>query len=181
MARRRRRSSRRRHNPFFLGKKTAVGTSLSGRLVRSKSKKRRLSGAALISWRKAHVKGRRKVKSLVGRKRRRSNPWFLGKKTAVGTSISGRVIKSKHKGKRLGRKQLAAWRKKHVKGSYRVKSLLRGQKKSRRLNPTRGRTMSARLAVLERQVRAMAKAMTKTMRSLKSGGRRRRRLGAGRR
>ena len=158
-----------RYNPFFLGKKTAVGTSLSGRLVRSKSKKRRLSGAALLAWRKKHVKGRRRVKSLLGgtKKSRRLNPWFLGKKTAVGSKITGRVVKSKHKGKRLSKAALLSWRKTHVKGRRRVSSLLKGSKKSRRLNPTHGnKGLSARIALLERKIAAITKAHKKMIKSL---------------
>lgn len=172
---------RRRYNPFFLGKKTAVGTSLSGRLIRSKSKKRRLSGAALAAWRKKHVKGRYRVKSLLhgSKKSRRLNPWFLGKKTAVGSVMKGRVIKSKHKGKRLSKAALLAWRKTHVKGRHRVKSLLHGSKKSRRMNPTRGRSLSARIALLERKIKAMSKAHAKIIRKLESKMSHRR-LGSGR-
>lgn len=177
MARRRRKSARRsarrsaRYNPFFLGKKTALGSSLSGRLLR---RKKRPSKKALSTWRKKNVRGKRRVKSLVAGEAKLPflNPWFLGKKTALGSPITGRVVRSKSKRRRIGKKALLTWRKKHVKGRYVVKGGKRVRKNPSYANPRQNKGLSARLARLERKIKALSKRLTKATSH--------RRLGSGR-
>jgi len=65
-------------NPYYLGKKTALGSNLKGRMVRVKGRgKKRISGKKLSAWRKTHLKGLHyKVKVRTYRKTRK-NPMSL--------------------------------------------------------------------------------------------------------
>jgi len=47
-----------RRNPLYLGKQTAVGTRLTGRMIRAKGRRRRLSRGRVDSWRMQNVLGR---------------------------------------------------------------------------------------------------------------------------
>jgi hypothetical protein len=50
--------SRRRRNPLYLGKQTAVGTRLTGRMIRVKGSRRRLARGRVDAWRMENVLGR---------------------------------------------------------------------------------------------------------------------------
>jgi hypothetical protein len=143
-------------NPYYLGKRTAVGTNLKGRMVRKTGRaKKRLTGAALSAWRKAHLKGlhyKVKVKTYRKRTATRANPRPL--------SLYDNPL-SKHR-KSTKRSRAAKRRARDSMGHFlnpmsydnprKRKSAKRGKRKA-----VKSKSVSARLSRLEHSVKAIKK------------------------